>query len=246
MECREAGRFQLEGMTPDSRRLEQFELALAVLPPRILVPKQASATATAGKKKTSGAHNSFWADSVVRPFIAENLCQPNGDWFDNFVHLMVAADANGTPLRKRLAYPDERRGLQAMTDRLEEQGYKTEAALVHAVHQAISITRRKIKRETQPRDPDGPPSSATLARQDRYMERVRLDLVNAKNGDQAQDAICKLFRATRGFDNGLQNDAWRLLLPMLTDPRCWKKARNLALVALASWGGKRQSGGVID
>ena len=125
-----------------------------------------------------------------------------------------------------------------MTDSLETQGYQQEAALVHAIHQAISFTRRRIKEQTQPSDPKGPPTPATLSRQDRFMERMRLDLVSAKTADQAQDAICKLFRTTP-YDNGLKHDAWQLVLPLLSNRDNWRKARNLALLALASWGGKQ-------
>jgi CRISPR-associated protein Cas8a1/Csx13 len=232
---REVARFQPETDTDADRRLSLFEHALAVLPPRVRQTKREKEGRAEKSKGSNGEAEWYWAESRTRPLIADNLAQGN-DWFDRFVEVM-------TDKAKWRAVHFEQQGLHAMTTHLSDHGYEREAALVRAIHSAISFTRREIKRKTQPSNPDGPPTGATKNRQDRYMERVRLDLVNARNADQAHDAICKLFRATP-YDNGLKHETWLQLLPLLTDQGTWKKARNLALLALASWGGghKRAEG----
>ncbi len=228
--CRESMRMEPENPGLDDLRLDLFAFALAELRPRVWVPNdERKAKKRRKPAKTKDHKGPAWIDSVVRPFIADNLALGK-DWFDDFHRLMYH-----TKLRKAVRY--EKEGLHAMTEHMKDQGYEREAALVRAIHEAISFARRRIKKETQG-DTKAKSTDATLNRQERFMERVRLDLINAKTADDAQTAICKLLRNTP-YDNGLHNDAWMTVLPLLTDRDLWKKARNLALVAVASWGGNR-------
>jgi CRISPR-associated protein Cas8a1/Csx13 len=66
-------------------------------------------------------------------------------------------------------------------------------------------------------------------------DRWRLAFSGAKTPEQFRRAICDLF--SRAGPNPVLQDHWQLLLPMLRDGR-WELARDLALLALASYTGR--------
>jgi CRISPR-associated protein Cas8a1/Csx13 len=101
---------------------------------------------------------------------------------------------------------------------------------VRAIHRAIQFSLGRIRQDT---DGDGPLSQATKNRWDRFRERLRLDLVGAKTADQCRNAICTLF-GKAGRNPELQRDAWQRILPLFSDSH-WRKARDLALLAQASY-----------
>nr|AHZ45661.1 putative CRISPR-associated protein [uncultured bacterium] len=208
---REAHRYQPPEETEEERGLRLFEAALAVLPPRV-------------RPRAEGeAH--FWADSVARPLIADNLARGRR-WYEGFHTLMTARGGGGGPLRHRLH--DERGGLRAMTT---DPDFLTdpERVLVRAVHEAIRNNLGRIYDET---DRGRPVSPATRNRWKRFRERLRLSLVGARTADQCRNALCTLF-GNAGTLKELQG-GWQVLLPMLRD-RGWPLARDLALLALASY-----------
>ena len=117
-----------------------------------------------------------------------------------------------------------------MTDNPTFVGHDAEAVLVRAVHQAIRFNLGRIRQET---DGDRPLSQATKNRWDRLKERLRLALVGAKTPDQCRNALCTLF-GNAGQVPELQA-GWQVLLPLLAANR-WRQARDLGLLALASYG----------
>jgi CRISPR-associated protein Cas8a1/Csx13 len=219
----------------EERRLEQFAKALAELAPRVVTRKRKQ-TQGRGKQKTVVEHQeSFWVDSNVRPLVADNLALGR-PWYAGFTRLMIAIDNSGTPIRDKL--PFERKGLHAMTENKIFWEQEGETIVVKAVHRAISNSLGRIKQDTDGPG-NAPPSQATKNRWDRFKERLRLALVGAKTADQCRNALCTLF-GNAGPNSELQR-GWPIILPMLSDKN-WQKARDLALLALASYAGKGGAG----
>lgn len=215
------------------RLLDKFERAMLHLPPRLVVAKPPD------QKTKRGANvkpkEPFWSDSVVRPLIAENLALDR-PWFFGFTTLMSKTNpATGKPYRDNLTY--ERKGLHAMIADKKMWDDDGEALIVKAVHEAMLHARGKIRRDT-----DGPGtkplSQATLNRWEKFEERLRIALAGAKTANDARNVLCNLFSRAGRVPTLI--DGWRAILPKLAYSR-WQLTRDLALLALASYGGKGEA-----
>ena len=113
----------------------------------------------------------------------------------------------------------------------EDEG---EALVVRAVHEAIRQTLGRIREET---DGSGPLSQATKNRWERFREKLRLDLVGAKTQAHVRFALADLF--SRGGNNQVLREHWPKVLPVIQ--RDWNLARDLGLLALASYVGRGES-----
>jgi len=200
-------------------QLRQFQTALAELPPRIISPKIKQPNEDSGAK-------CFWADSVVRPLVAENLAsgQP---WYKDFVNLMRKTDpVTKRPIRDRLVF--EKGGLHAMIGKIpwEDHG---ESAVVKAVHEALRLRYGRIADENS-----GNPGTMKNRWRGEY-DRWRLAFSGAKTSEQFRHSLCDLFG--RAGINKVLRDQWPEVLPMLDADR-WQLTRDLALLALASYKGK--------
>jgi CRISPR-associated protein Cas8a1/Csx13 len=230
---------EIERVQPDvsedvaERRLRQFEVALAVLPNRV-----AERTRT-GKGKDKKSHNvkeGFFIESLIRPHIADNLARGR-PWYENFRRLFIANDANGSKLLHRLSY--ESAGLNAMIKSVPWDD-ESERLLVEAVHKAMQRNYAIIAVETnrgrlassQPTS-QGKVSPATQNRWNRFEERLRLSLIGAKTPQQCSAVLANLFG--KAGSNEILRENWQKVLPLLHDPRRWQSARDLALLALASY-----------
>lgn len=218
----------------DEKMLVRFERALMHLPLRI-VPRKVKESIGRGKNKTVVERTeSFRADSVIRPLIAENLALGR-PWYAGFIRLVTKTNpATDKPYRNQL--PFERKGLHAMISDPTMWDKEGETLIVKAVHQAIFYTRGKIKNDT-----DGPgkktPSPAVKNRWEKFEERLRLDLVGAKTEGQARLVLANLF-SRAGRLPALQ-EGWEKILPLIRLE--WQLARDLGLLALASYMGKGES-----
>jgi CRISPR-associated protein Cas8a1/Csx13 len=210
----------------DEKTLRQFETALAVLPPRLVSGKTAKPGARGKGEQAPEKAEWFWADSIVRPLVADNLAQGRR-WYEGFVKLMREVNpASRRPFRDDLFF--EKEGLQAMTEKTEWQD-RGESTLVKAVQEALGRRYAQIADETK---------KIPAARKNRWKgeyERWRLAFVGAKTPDQFRGALCDLL--SRGGMNKALQEEWPELLPMLHQSR-WSLARDLALLALASYKGK--------
>ena len=218
--------------TSASRRLDQFEIALALLSPRIRSKSEPIKIGKGRNAKTVERTVSFWTDSVVRPLIADNLAQGR-PWYADFTSLMRDNDANGTPYRYRLS--SEREGLNTMIENVSYD-HTSEKTLVQSVHEAMRRRMAQIKTDAQGKS-DAPPTPETIKRWNRFRERLRISLVGAKTADQCRGAICELFG--RAGNNSILRNCWEDLLSLLTNETQWQKARDLALLALASYAGSK-------
>jgi len=209
----------------DELTLSQFEKALEVLPPRVVVRVVKQTKGRGKKKEILEKKEWFWAKSVVLPLVADNLAQGRR-WYEGFTRLMIDLDpVSKTPIRDRLVF--EKEGLNAMTREIpwKEQG---ESTVVRAVHEAIRRRYARIAEENK---------NNPVAMKNRWSgeyDRWRLAFAGAKTVDQFRHALCDLF-SRAGLNPVLQKE-WEHILPMLS-PQRWQLARDLALLALASYTG---------
>jgi CRISPR-associated protein Cas8a1/Csx13 len=216
----------------EQRTLDLYERAAAHLPARIVTRTVQESTGRGRQRAVVERRESFRADSVVRPLVAENLALGRR-WYAGFVNLMNKLNpATGNPYRNQL--PFERGGLNAMISDRQVWDDEGEALVVKAVHEAIRNSLRRIKDQTDGPG-DKPPSQATKNRWKKFQETLRLALAGAKTSNDARHALCDLF--SRAGRVPALTEGWQLVLPKLADRR-WQLTRDLALLALASYSGK--------
>ncbi len=220
----------------DEKLLDRFERALSQLPPRIVTKTIKETTGTKKNKVVTERQESFRTDSVVRPLVAENLALGR-PWYAGFVRLMSKINpATDKPYRNQLSF--ERKGLHAMTSDEKMWDREGEALVVKAVHEAIRQSLGRIREET-----DGKAakklSQATKNRWERFREKLRLDLAGAKTPAHVRFALTDLF--SRGGNNSVLRGGWEAILPVIRSD--WQLARDLGLLALASYAGKGEASG---
>lgn len=200
--------------------LDVYAVCASSLPARVRV------VAAKGKRPES----SFTVASSLRGFVCDNLAGglPWHHEFasardrkdrDRFLHYRWASDNSGA-LR-----PDDVEGLRKMVERLED----AELVLVRSVHTALRKRFASIAEETR----ENP--AARRNRWNRESERVRLAFSGAKTRDQVRFALADLW--SRAGSIAELQDGWVAVLPLLDEAR-WRTARDLALVALASYKGR--------
>jgi CRISPR-associated protein Cas8a1/Csx13 len=171
----------------------------------------------------------FVTTSVLRGFIAENLAAgrrwyrgfstaTTGGKKPRFIHYYRSRE------RRNLGalWPEERKGLIRMNEELDH----AERALVRSVHLAIRQRFGKIADETK----DNP--VAREKRWDNERDRLRYAFAGSKTPDQIRAALADLW--SRAGTNAELQAKWKDVLPLLRPDR-WQLARDLALVALASY-----------
>lgn len=216
-----------EGTAGDGM-LDRFEVALQELPLRTQVRRTTISVGTGRQRRREEREEWFWAESVIRPLIADNLATGRR-WYDRFVRLHTDRETNN-----RLKY--ETRGLRAMADNrvLTDDD---EAAFLAAVHRAVFMARGRIYADTMGVEAAKrrvPASPAVKNRWGKLMETIRLGLTGAKTPSQAQEIISKLL-ARCGVVKELRDAQAVHLVRRIVFGTDWQRARNLALFALASY-----------
>ncbi|WP_426755872.1 type I-MYXAN CRISPR-associated Cas8a1/Cmx1 [Myxococcus sp. Y35] len=199
--------------------LDVYEVAAAALAPTVRVRKP----------EGKGEAGYFIATSALRAFITENLAASRPWYADfaiattaegRFIHYYRARDNLGALLW------DERKGLIAMQSSLRE----AEQWLVQSVHLALRSRFKSIFEDTQES-----PKATRSNRLKGERERWRLSFAGAKTPEQVRAALADLW--SRAGPNRELQEHWRDVLPLLGPDR-WRAARDLALVALASYQGQ--------
>lgn len=218
----------------DDKALDRFSRAWRHLQTRI-VTRTIKETSGRGKAKvTHERKESFRSDSVVRPLVAENLALGK-PWYAGFSKLMFKNNpATEKPYRNQLSF--ERKGLHDMINDKQMWDVEGEALIVQAVHEAIRQTLGRIREDTDGAGAKGL-SQATKNRWERFREKLRLDLAGSKTQSQVRFALTDLF--SRGGSNPVLRDNWQKVLPVLRED--WQRARDLGLLALASYAGKGET-----
>ena len=214
--------------------LDRFDRALACLPLRVVTRTIKESTGRGKQKQTTERKESFRTDSVIRPLIADNLALGR-PWYAGFVKLMSKVNpATDKPYRDQLSY--ERKGLHDMMNDNSMWDHEGEALVVKAVHEAMRMRYGQIADENKGK------SVAMKNRMDRFREKLRLDLAGAKTEGHVRFALTDLY--SRAGNNPILREGWQKVLLILR--RDWQLARDLGLLALASYVGKGEAGEVIE
>jgi CRISPR-associated protein Cas8a1/Csx13 len=219
----------------DGKALRIFEKAIKSLPPRVKqINSSKNQTLVKGKagvrRKTATAASTepeyFWTDSIVRPLVADNLAYGR-PWYSRFHDLMTKTDPiSGKPKRLKLSF--EKEGLKNMIDSIEWSD-TGEKAIVLAVHQAIKQRLGHIASENRKMP------GVMKNRMQGEFDKWRLAFSGAKTADQFRSSLCDLFG--RAGINPVLKEHWGCILPWLSSPTKWQLARDLSLLALASYTG---------
>lgn len=202
--------------------LDVFERISRVLPAR-LIAKSAN-----DDDEIEGGY--FVATSALHAFVTDNLATgkrwyagfataTTGGKRPRFLHYYRDRDNLGA------LYAEERKGLIIMTENLDD----AEKALVKSVHIALRNRFGRIRKETEKL-----PVATRKKRFDRERERWRLAFAGAKTLDQVRAALANLW--SLAAPNQELRRSWEQILPLLC-PKHWQVARDLSLVALASYRG---------
>jgi len=209
----------------DSNRLDLFNCACRCLKNRF-IPKDTTATRAKkqkGKKQKEKPGPSFFvATSLARGLIADNIIQGRDqgrEWFSGFSDLMLSQER-----AKIISY--EKGGLKQMIDDAP-WSHEADRKFVEAVHAAIRNRYGALASQAKKR--------GETIRFDREFERMRTGLARAKNAQTLRAELADLFTRSGGLNKPLQ-EQWRELLPLFTGTD-WQRARDLALLALASYAG---------
>jgi CRISPR-associated protein Cas8a1/Csx13 len=218
----------------DDALLDVYAELTSLLPARVRV--LAKASPPAGKraaKKTAGGDDRggagfFVATSALRGFVSDNLARGRR-WFDGFatatVGLKTPRFIHQYRTRDNLGalFIEERKGLIKMLEHLQDDA---RVSFVRSVHQAIRNRLGAIAEETR----DNP-----VARKKRWQderEKWRIRFAGAKTHEQVRAGLADLW--SRAGSVRELRERWEVVLPLLGSER-WQEARDLALVALASY-----------
>jgi CRISPR-associated protein Cas8a1/Csx13 len=163
-----------------------------------------------------GKDGSFVASSFARELIAENLAK-HQPWYAGF-----ADKVSSNELFEKLTY--ERGGLYQMAKKANYD--ERDKLFVQTCHEAIKFTYGQISSNTKSGDD-------LTSKFDRATVRMRTGLSRCKSAEAFREFITD-FWSRAGRLPTLQ-EHWIELMEFVTDKQDWKKARDLALLALASY-----------
>ena len=160
--------------------------------------------------------SNFIASSIVRELITENLAK-DFPWWHNF-----ALAVRNKDLFKLISY--EKEGLQQMV-RNADWDEEPQKLFVKACHRALYQIRGKLSSRANENE---------YVQFDREHERIRSGLIRCQNSEDFRHFITANFWSKAG-NISILADHWEELMPLTTKPENWKLARDLALLALASY-----------
>ncbi|HEY9611243.1 type I-MYXAN CRISPR-associated Cas8a1/Cmx1 [Allocoleopsis sp.] len=153
----------------------------------------------------------------IKGLIADNLAK-GLPWWSGF-WVSFSQDIFGD-LSKQLFY--NREGLRSMIETDDEmENYKS---FIKACHEALRKTYGKIYGRTK---------EGEVPRFEREYERIRGELGRCYDQQSFNDFLSD-FLSRAGLNSALY-DQWESILPLLMGQISWEKARNLVLIALASY-----------
>ncbi len=193
--------------------LDTFDLACACLKNRLVFKESQS------KKTESQAQSKYFIGTrLTRGLIADNIATGK-EWFQGFAQLMCSQ-------QRAKAVSFDRGGLKEMVDKVKWE-HEADKLFVQAVHAAIRNRYGALAAQAKNR--------GETVRFDREFERMRSGLMRAKNAQTLRAELADLF--ARGGVNKTLQAQWPQVLPLFTRPD-WQRARDLALLGLASYAGK--------
>lgn len=172
-------------------------------------------------KGIAGKDGGFVATSLAKELIAENLAK-NLPWYSG-----ISDKVNSNELFQKLAY--ERGGLYQVIQKI--QSNELEKLFVKACHEAIRFTYGQISEQAEKRK--------EIPNFDRETVKIRTGLGRCKNSETFREFITD-FWSRAGKLPTLQQH-WEELMEFVMLEKNWKKSRDLALLALASYKGTGDS-----
>lgn len=211
----------------DKELLEFYQLVLTFLPPRIVQKINEVKTGRGKNATVSEKIEYFWVDSVVRPFVANNLAQGKY-WFTDFTRLVNSSDpASGKPLWNKIKF--EQKGLNKMVNE-EKLDWKLDGArsLVLAVQEALRSRYGKVASDKNIAE------AGMKNRLEGEYEKWRLAFSGAKTPEQFRFSLSDMF--CRARTSSELKSHWEKITQLIMQD--WQLARDLALIGLASYKGK--------
>jgi len=195
----------------DDETLDRFALAWKCLGNRKVFTKET---------ETEGAEivKVFTESSAARGLVSENIAAGR-PWYQGFSELMVSK-----AMAKKIYF--EKEGLNEMVNEVEWD-FEAEGRFVEAIHQAMRARFGRLYAQAKARG-ERPPF-------DREYERMRTGLLRAKNAQTLRAELADFF--SRGGINSVLQESWKDILGVIGHSD-WQKARDLALLGLASYKGK--------
>jgi CRISPR-associated protein Cas8a1/Csx13 len=167
-----------------------------------------------------GKDSGFIAPSFARELIADNLAR-GAPWFTG-----LSEKVHSGELFKQLTY--EREGMYNMVQSAQWD-QESEKLFVQACHEALRNTYGKIGQRAK--------DKGEIPNFDRENERIRTGLSRCKNAETFRQFITD-FWSRAGQVPTLQ-EHWQELLSLTTSSQSWKVAKDLSLLALASYKGNK-------
>ena len=211
----------------DKELLKFYQRVLTFLPPRIAQKINEIKTGRGKNATTKQEIEYFWADSVVRPFIANNVAQGKL-WFADFTRLANSTDpASGKPLWNKIRF--EQKGLNEMVND-EKLDWKLDGArsLVLAVQEALRSRYGQVASDK------GVAEAGMKNRLEGEYEKWRLAFSGAKTPEQFRFSLSDMF--SRAKTASELKSHWEKITQLILQD--WQLARDLALIGLASYKGK--------
>jgi len=214
----------LEPSAMQEPQLDAYAEAMSLLPPCFIEKKDGD-----GDKENEGG-KAFIRPNYLRGFIADNIAAGR-KWYVGFaaartdekkpryLHRPYGKGNNGALHREDLE------ALRKMNERLQDD----EKSFVNSIHCALARRFRAIYDEV------GENKVVLQKRFEKESDHWRYAFSGAKTQSRLRAAVCDLW--SRAGANKVLQDSWNDVLPLL-GPGRWEAARDLALLALASYKGK--------
>lgn len=169
-----------------------------------------------GDRVVAGKDGAFVVTSFARELIAENLAKSK-PWYSGF-----ADKVNSNDLFRNLTY--ERGGLNQMLNDIEWDK-DSEKLFVKACHEAIGYTHKELYKRAK--------DKGEVANYEREDTKFRTGLTRCKTPGAFREFITDYLSRTRFLPTLEEN--WEQLMDLIMGAKDWKKGRDLALLALASY-----------
>jgi CRISPR-associated protein Cas8a1/Csx13 len=218
--------FEVHGLTPV--RLRIYQRAFQLLSP---LPVSERLRNNSQEEEEEGPGQPRWETSPILDLMARNLTRGQ-PWWRYFARLLTDTESRKQIrdyeyLRRSISRPPREGGLSAMVAEPEAFDSRAAETIVRACHETW---RRRLGALAE-RSRGSGESFQDLAERER--ERLRVSFVHCKNATTLRAVLTDFWSRAGGTIPELQQ-GWLEVLPYLIDER-WQLARDLALLALASY-----------
>ncbi len=170
------------------------------------------------KGKETEPERSFVTTFSAREFIADNIAQGRA-WYYDLVTYMSQKE-----VREQLWY--ERKEMNEMVEKAKYDD-ESERLFIRVCHESW---RRRLGKLGERATRESTSFSSLVTKE---AEKLRTSLARSKNAETLRETVVD-FWARSGTNEALQGDGLAKLLPLF-DEKSWRKARDLALLALISY-----------